>query len=138
MWGTRSNNRVGVFVSEGDSWTESDISWNNAPSELSSTPLDTLECADPDLDYNFDVSSVLNGKKTISLVLETLELSKEPAVFNSKNINPNTGPTLIVDYTMPVDFGLIGVVGLGVAIVVVVVAVLVFRSKKKEHNDLVN
>lgn len=130
MWGTRSVNEVSVFICEDNSWTESAISWNNAPSELNSNPLDTLECANPDVDYSFDVSSVINGKRTISLVLETIELSKEPAVFNSKDLNPSTGPTLIVDYDLPVDLWVFGAAGLGVIVLVAVVAVLFFRSRK--------
>jgi hypothetical protein len=122
MWGTRSVNKVSVFASEDISWTESAISWNNAPSDLS---------LNPDTEYNFAVSSAINGKRPISFMLETLELSKEPAVFNSKDLNIDSGPTLVIDYSLPVDFGLIGAVGLGVAVIGTVVVALVFRSKKR-------
>jgi hypothetical protein len=131
MWGTRSVNKVSVSVCEDNSWTESGITWNNVPSEPSANSLSALECNNPDVDYNFDVSHAINGKRSISFVFETVELSKEPAVFNSKDLNPDTGPTLIVDYELPVDLGVVGLVGFGIAVlVVVVVLALVFHSKK--------
>ena len=132
MWGTRSNNKVGVFVCEDDFWIESGLSWNDAPAaSVNSNPVVTLECADPDLDYNFELSSTWNGKRSISLVLKTLEFSKEPAVFNSINLNPKSGPTLIVEYDMPVDIGLIGAVVVGIALAGTILAVFAVRSKKK-------
>ena len=130
MWGTRSINKVGVFVCGNNSWAESTISWSNAPSELGPSSLDTQNCANPDVDYNFAVSSAIGGKKSVSFVLETEELSKEPAVFNSKDLNPDTQPTLVVEYNMPADLGIIGALGLGIAVLVVVVAALIYRSRK--------
>jgi hypothetical protein len=130
MWGTRSNNKVGVFLCEDTSWTESGLSWNNVPLELSSIAIDTIECADPDMDYHFDLSSAISGKSSITLMLKTLEFSKMPAVFNSVDLNPDTGPTLIVEYSVPIDTWLLGAAGLGIAAIVAVLVALVLRSKR--------
>ena len=131
VWGTRSVNKIGVFVCEDNSWTESAITWSNAPSGLSSNSLDTLECANPDVDYTFDVTLAMKEKRSFSLVLETIELSKEPAVFNSKDLNPDTGPTLVVEYDLPLDLGVIGAFGLLAAVLGAFVVALIIRSKKR-------
>jgi hypothetical protein len=128
MWGTRSNNKVGVFVCQDNSWTESEISWNNAP-KVSSNSLDTRECADPDMDYEFDLSTNLEGKRSISLVLETLEFSKMPVVFNSNDLNPKTGPILIISYDEPVDVWIVGVAILSISALVFVG--IFFRYKRR-------
>ena len=132
IWGTRSVNKVSVFVCDDTSWTESALSWNSAPSALSSNSLGTIECANPDMDYNFDLSSALSGGKSISLVLETVQLSKEPAVFNSKDLNPDTGPTLIVDYSLPMNIEVIGLIVLA-AVIAVILIVVFFRLKKQKR-----
>jgi hypothetical protein len=129
MWGTRSNNKVGAFICEDTSWTESEISWNKAP-KVNSTSLDICECADPDMDYEFNLSNVLEGKRSVSLVLQTTEFSKMPAVFNSKDLNPETGPTLIIDYSEPVDVRVIGVVILSVSCIAVLLTFLL-RHKQE-------
>lgn len=129
IWGTRSVNKVSVFLCDDTSWTESVLSWNNAPSTPTSNSLGTIECANPDMDYNFDLSSDITGGKSVSLVLETVQLSKEPAVFNSKDLNPDTGPTLIVDYSLPMNVELIGLIVLA-AVVAVIAFVIFFRLKK--------
>ncbi len=128
MWGTRSNNKVGVFVCQDNSWTESEISWNNAP-KVRSNPLDTRECADPDMDYEFNLSTNLEGNRSISLVLETLEFSKMPAVFNSKDLNPKTGPILIISYDEPVDVWIVGAVILIIGAIVFVGIFFLYKKR---------
>lgn len=131
VWGTRSINNVGVFTCDDNSWSESGITWNNAPS-TSSTPLQTADCGDPNLDYSFNINPVLTGKSAVSIVLETTQFAKEPAVFNSRDLsNP---PTLIVSYTVPFDAGLILPIGIGVAaIVIVVLGVFTFKRRTKNN-----
>ncbi len=132
IWGTRSVNKVSVYVCDDTSWTESSISWNNAPSAVSSHSLGTIDCRNPDVDYNFDLSSALSGGKSISLVLETVQLSKEPAVFNSRDLNPDTGPTLIVDYSLPLNVEVIGLIVL--AVIIALIAIVVFLRLKKQNS----
>jgi hypothetical protein len=128
MWGTRSVNNVRVYICDDNSWTESGITWNNAPSP-SSIPLDAVDCVDPDVDYYFN-TNVITGKSTLTLVLETAEYAKEPAVFNSRDLgNP---PTLIVSYTTPFEVGLILPIGIGLtAIILVALGVFAFKKRQK-------
>ena len=131
IWGTRSVNRVGVFICNDNSWTESGITWNNAPSPSSATPLQSVVCGDPDMDYDFNLTSALTGKSAVSLVLESVQLAKEPAVFNSKDLS--NGPTLIVNYTLPLDIEVIAVVGVGIIVIVIVLGAFVFRLRQKKR-----
>ena len=135
LWGTRGINKVGVFVCEDNSWTESGesgITWTNAPSVSSSSPLQTLDVGDQDVDYDFNLTSTLTIKPVLTLVLKTVQPVKGPAVFDSKELH--NGPTLIIDYDMPAnllnaDFVVIG--GIGLVVVVVVLGVFVFRRRRK-------
>lgn len=127
MWGTRSVNNVGVFVCNDNSWTETGITWNNAPS-TSSTALQTADCGDPDVDYTFNINPSSLGKPVVSLVLETTQSAKEPAVFNSRDLS--NAPTLIVSYTVPFDGELIIAVGVGVTVIVVIGIFIIKRRQK--------
>jgi hypothetical protein len=130
MWGTRSINPVGVFVCDDNSWTESGITWNNAPSLSSTTSLHTVNVGDPDINYDFNLTYPLKGKLVLSLVLQTIEPAKQPAVFNSKDLS--NGPTLLVEYSIPVDTSLIAIVGIGLIVIVTVLGVFIFRLRKKK------
>lgn len=131
MWGTRSINPIGVFICNDNSWTESDITWNNAPSLSSVTSLQTIDVGDPDITYDFDLTDSLKGKTVVSLVLQTVETAKQPAVINSKDLE--NGPTLIVDYSMPQDTSLIIIVGIVIVAVAAVLGVFIFRLRHKKR-----
>jgi hypothetical protein len=130
MWGTRSINSVGVFICNDNSWTESDITWNNAPAISSITSLQTINVGDPDITYDFDITDYLKGKTGVSLVLQTVDTAKQPAVFNSKDLD--NGPTLVVDYSMPQDTSLMPIIGIGIVAVAAVIAIFVFRIRQKK------
>ena len=134
VWGTRTVNIVGVFVCDDNSWTESGITWNNAPSPSSTMPLQTVECGDPDIDREFNLTTALSGKTEVTLVLKTVQLAKEPAVFDSRDLS--NGPSLVVDYTMPVDTGLLVVFVIGAIIVIVVLSTLVVRLKQRKKQEM--
>ena len=129
MWGTRSVNPVGVFICDDNSWTESSITWNNKPSLSSINSLQTINVGDPDITYDFNLTYPLKGKSVLSLVLQTIDPAKQPAVFNSKDLT--NGPTLIINYSTPVDTGLIAIVGIGLIVIVAVLGAFIFRLKKK-------
>lgn len=131
--GTRTLNEVGVFVCNVNSWTEFDITWNNAPSPSSTIPLQTVDVADTETDYDFNLTAVLTGRSVVSLVLKTVQSSKEPAFFDSKE--GSNGPRLIVDYVMPsppLDTVFMAIVGIGI-VVLVVLGVFIFRLRQKKE-----
>jgi hypothetical protein len=130
MWGTRSINPIGVFICNDNSWTESEITWKNAPSLSSVTSLQTINVGDPDITYDFDLTYSLKGKTVVSLVLQTVDTAKQPAVINSKDLD--NGPTLIVDYSMPQNTNLIPIIGIGIVIIAAVIGVFVFRLRQKK------
>jgi hypothetical protein len=131
MWGTRSINPIGVFICNDNSWTESDITWNNAPSLSSLTSLQTVNVGDPDITYDFDITDSMKGKTVVSLVLQTVDTAKQPAVFNSKDLD--YAPTLVVDYSLPENTNLIPIIGIGVVAVVAVLAVFIFWLRNKKN-----
>lgn len=96
-WGTRSHNQVGVFLAEDASWDESEITWNNTPQLVSQNSMEVVRVNDPDADYDFSLSPSIVQKNTLSLVLVSVDSAKEPAVFNSKDLE--NGPMLIINYT---------------------------------------
>jgi hypothetical protein len=132
IWGTRSHNIVGVFVCDDISWTETEITWTNAPTLYGATSQQTVSINDPDVDYDFNLTSALMGKSAVSLVLETVQSAKEPAVFNSRDLD--NGPTLIVGYTMPTNTALIEIVGIGVIVVITIMAALILVRRKRLSN----
>jgi len=131
VWGTRSHNKVGVLVSEDVSWTETGITWNNAQFLGSNAPIQVVDVNDPDINYDFNLTSALTGRSLISLILESVQSAKEPAVFNSRSLN--NGPTLLVDYTMPINIFFIESAGIGVAVIIVILVVVFFRRRKKNN-----
>lgn len=131
--GTRTLNEVGVFVCDVDSWAEFGITWNNAPSPSSTFPLQIVDVADTETDYDFNLTAVLTGRSVVSLVLKTIQSSKEPAFFDSKE--GSNGPRLIVDYVMPsppLDTVFMAIVGIGI-VVLVVLGVFIFRLRQKKE-----
>lgn len=134
VWGTRTVNMVGVFICDDNSWTESGITWNNAPSPSSTTPLQTIECGDPDIDREFNITNALAGKTEVSLVLKTVQFAKEPAVFNSGDLS--NGPVLVVDYTLPLDTGLIAVAAIGAIVIIIISGAFIFRLRRKKKQQL--
>jgi hypothetical protein len=134
VWGTRTVNMVGVYIGNDNSWTESSITWNNAPSPSSTIPLQVVECGDPDIDREFNITDALAGKTAVSLVLKTVQLAKEPAVFNSRDLSD--GPTLVVDYTLPLDTGLIVVAAIGAVVIVAVLGTFIVKLKQKKKQDV--
>ncbi len=132
VWGTRSHNQVGVFVSEDVSWTETGITWNNAQFPGSNIPIQVVNVNDPDVNYEFNLTSALTGRSMISLILESVQSAKEPAVFNSRNLN--NGPTLIVDYNMPTNIFFIESAGVGAAVITAILVVIFFWRRKKTNS----
>jgi len=131
---------IGVFLCDDNSWSESSITWNNAPSPSSTTPLQTVQIDTSQYgfgyygsDYDFALTSSLKGKSEVTLVLRTLENSWSPATFDSKE--GGSSPKLIVDYDMPssLSLGLIVVTAVGVTALTVVVA-LTFRYQRKKKD----
>jgi hypothetical protein len=134
FWGTRSINTVGVFVSNDNSWMENGITWNNAPAASSSSPAATTDCGAPDLDYTFDLTNALAGKTgTVSLVLKTTIIAKEPAVFDSKEGNDLAqSPTLVVDYAAPLSTSIIVASAVAIIAVVAVLGFFVMKRQRKQ------
>lgn len=80
-----------LHFSANDSWTESGITWNSAPSFDSITGLDTVALSAEDVWYDWDVTSLvrsqlLSGDSTLSFVLRALNGSGS-YTFDAKEYN---------------------------------------------------
>lgn len=129
-WGTRSHNKVGVFLAEDASWDESQITWNNAPQLTSQNPLKVVSVNDPDVDYDFNLSVSLVQKTTLSLVLVSVDSAKEPAVFNSGDLE--NGPMLIINYTDGSNNYLLEIAIVVTTVAVVAATFLFLRIRKRK------
>lgn len=135
---TSTTNKVGVFLCSNTDWGEMEITWNNCP-EVTGQPIGIVYIGSSDTDYDFDVTSAVEGKDVVTLVLKTLEPTELVgwADFVSKEYALSQyHPELVVDYTTPsqpltIDplWGIL-IVGLIVVAVVIPVAYVVTRKKK--------
>jgi hypothetical protein len=93
-----SNIAVSLYAVDNDNWTETGITWNNAPA-VAGVPLASAQVNDQSKYYELDVTgfvkSQLAGDKMVSFLLrDSLNLNKN-VVFNSKENNTNK-PQLII------------------------------------------
>jgi hypothetical protein len=128
-WGTRSHNKVGVFLGEDASWDESKISWNNAPQLANQNALQIVSVNDPDADYDFSLSPSLAQKTTLSLVLVSVDSAKEPAVFNSRDLE--NGPMLIIGYMNGSDNSLFEIAVVVIIATIVAATFVFFRIRRR-------
>lgn len=82
----------------GDSWSESTVTWNNAPSDGSY--IDDVSLASEDVYYEIDVTDYvvdqLDGDGVISIGLWDINASNETIEFNSKEASGNLPELVIV------------------------------------------
>lgn len=136
--GTFATNKVGVFLCNDNSWTQTGITWNNAPSISGTTPLKTVDVATTDKDYDFELTSALSGKSVVSLVLKAMQPTDFLgwAAFDSRE--GAQGPRLIVSYSMPsspLDAGGIVIFGIVIIAVVAVLGVAILRLRRKKGQE---
>lgn len=125
-------NKVGVFICDNNTWTESKITWNNAHALSTTQAFQIINVSISNENYDFNLTSVLEGKSEVTLVLKSLQLTApgEWAVFDSKETSFVYAPKLIVNYSnpyYPIDFGLIAIIA---AIVIIASIVLVLYLSK--------
>jgi len=89
---------ISSYGTDNDSWTESSITWKNAP-VASTAALSTAGVNGQAKYYEFDVTSYVKnqfqGDKVVSLVIKDPTNQNRNLVFNSKE-NANTPPQLII------------------------------------------
>lgn len=102
--GNKENNlilKIATFGIDDDSWTETGINWNNAPS-ASTSALATNDVGEVAQYYEFDitpyVAAQLSGDKIVSLLLTNPTNQNKMAGFNSKENDANK-PELIIETT---------------------------------------
>lgn len=87
-----------------DTWTESGITWNNAPAAASSTALSTVGVNNVAAYYELDVTAFVQGElagdKVVSLLLKNASNQGNYVWFNSRE-NPLHPPQLLVSTTSP-------------------------------------
>jgi hypothetical protein len=132
-----TTNRVGVFICDNNSWTESKITWNNAPTLSTTQALQIVNVSISSENYDFNLTSALKGKSEVTLVLKSLQ-STAPAewtVFDSKEKSYVYAPELIVNYSnpyYPIDFGLIAIIAAIVMIASIVLVLYLSKMGKKK------
>jgi hypothetical protein len=129
---------IGAFICDDNSWQESTITYNNAPTSRT-TPSATVDIDTSGYgfgmvgaDYNFNLTGALSGKSEVTLVLKTMNNSWSPATFSSRE--GDYPPKLIVTYDMPNTFNITLIaIAAGVSIAVVaVVGVFMVRQRQKK------
>lgn len=102
-------NRIHVFLCNDSNWQDMTITWNNSP-QVTGTPIAKAYVDTGDKDYEFDVTSAVKTRGTVTLVLKTIE-STSPygqARFYSMQKSPPLGqfyyPKLIIEYSSPASF----------------------------------
>lgn len=132
-------NKVGVFLCSNTTWQEMTITWNNCP-QVEGQPIATVYVSSWDTNYDFNVTSAVQGKNVMTLVLKTLEptASMDWVGFNSKESSrTNVLPRLIVEYPAPsqpltIDPSILLIIGLVVIVVVIGVIYGITRKGKQQ------
>ena len=102
IYGRNTDNTAGINISAfgvaNDSWTESEINWNNAPA-ASTAALASVSVTDQAKYYELDVTDYvkaeLAGDKTVSFLLKDISNQNKNLAFNSKE-NKSYSPQLII------------------------------------------
>ena len=102
MYGRNSDNTASINISafniDNDSWTESGITFNNAP-VASASALTSISISDQAKYYEMDVTEYIKaqftGDKVVSFLLKDISNQNKNLVFNSKE-NSNNPPQLII------------------------------------------
>ncbi|WP_018615351.1 DUF7594 domain-containing protein [Segetibacter koreensis] len=102
VYGRNTDNTAGITFSlygiDNDSWTESGITWNNAPAAVSNTLASTAvndQSKYYDLDVSAYVKSQFSGDKTVSFLMQDISNQNKNLLFNSKE-NKTNKPQLII------------------------------------------
>ncbi|QGQ95108.1 right-handed parallel beta-helix repeat-containing protein [Paenibacillus psychroresistens] len=89
---------VSIFAAASDTWTESALTWNNAPVETGSVLATTAVNSTAQL-YSFNITnyaqSQLSGDKIVTLIVETTTADDKLITFNSDENSVNK-PQLII------------------------------------------
>lgn len=118
IYGRNTDNTSSISISvygvDSDSWTESGITWNNAPA-ASTSVLSAAGVNDQGAYYDFDVTNYVKtqsaGDKVVSFLIKDAATQNKNIVFNSKEnlnnpprlvIGSNTNDTAVNDTTPPV------------------------------------
>jgi hypothetical protein len=131
-------NKVGVFLCSNTTWQEMTITWNNCP-QVEGQPIATVYVSSWDTNYDFDVTSAVQGRNVMTFVLKTLEPTALMgwAGFNSKESSrTNVLPRLIVEYTTPskpltIDPPILLIIGLVVLVAVIGIIYGITRKGKQ-------
>ena len=102
IYGRNTDNTSSVSISafgvDNDTWSESGITWNNAPAS-STTALSSVSVNDQNTYYEFDVTNYaktqLAADKVISFVIKDANNQNRNLAFNSKENLPNK-PQLVI------------------------------------------
>ncbi|MGD8544420.1 MAG: DNRLRE domain-containing protein [Candidatus Bathyarchaeota archaeon] len=132
-------NKVGVFLCSNTTWQEMTITWNNCP-QVEGQPIATVYVSSWDTNYDFNVTSAVQGKNVMTLVLKTLEptASMDWVGFNSKESSrADVLPRLVVEYPTPsqpltTDPSILLIIGLIVIVVVIGIIYGITRKGKQQ------
>ncbi len=102
IYGRNTDNTSSISISvygvDSDSWTESGITWNNAPA-ASTAVLSSAGVNDQGAYYDFDVTNYVKtqsaGDKVVSFLIKDAATQNKNTVFNSKE-NLNNPPRLVI------------------------------------------
>ena len=103
IYGRNTDNTSGITVSifsvDNDSWTESGVTWNNAPA-ASGASLSSAVINNQSTYYELDVSnyvkSQFTGDKTVSFLIKDASNKNSNLLFSSKENNTNK-PQLVIE-----------------------------------------
>jgi hypothetical protein len=131
-------NKVGVFLCSNTTWQEMTITWNDCP-QVEGQPIATVYVSSWDTNYDFNVTSAVQGRSIITFVLKTLEPTALMgwAGFNSKESSrANVLPRLIVEYTTPsqpltIDPSILLIISLVIIIVAIGIIYGITRKGKQ-------
>lgn len=103
IYGKNAENTASITTSvygvSNDSWTESGITWNNAPAATSSTPLSSVNITNQAKYYDLDVTNFVKqqaaGDKVASFVLKNPSNQNKKVTLNTRTSTSNR-PQLII------------------------------------------
>lgn len=93
LYNVNASNKGGAFYRVADSgWTESTVTWNNAPAP-DATAIASLGAVSTNSWYEVDLTSLITGEGTFSLRMKST--SSDGADYNSKEAS-GSAPQLVV------------------------------------------